>query len=137
MTQPVVNVTRRGADRARAGHLWIYRSDVSDAGSAPGGALVSVRDERGRFLAQALYSDRSEITLRLLTWRDEPVDRAWWQTRLRAAIARRADLRHAADACRLVYAEGDLLPSLIVDQYADVLVLQTLAQGTEAVKSLL
>ncbi|HEX8180266.1 MAG TPA: class I SAM-dependent rRNA methyltransferase [Pyrinomonadaceae bacterium] len=137
MTQPSVSVTRRGADRARAGHLWIYRSDVSDAGGAPGGALVSVRDERGRFLAQALYSDRSEITLRLLTWRDEPVERAWWQTRLRAAIARRADLRRAADACRLVYAEGDLLPSLIVDQYGDVLVLQTLAQGTEAVKSLL
>ena len=137
MQQPSVNVTRRGADRARTGHLWIYRSDISDAGGAQGGACVRVADERGRFLGQALYSDRSEIALRLLTWRDEAIDRAWWQARLRAAVARRAGLTEGADACRLVYAEGDLLPSLIVDAYRDVLVLQTLSQGTEAHKDLL
>ena len=137
MTQPVVTVTRRGADRARAGHLWIYRSDVQNAVGAAGGAVVTVRDERGRHVGQALYSDRSEITLRLLTWRDETIDRAWWQARLRAAFARRAGLAQQADAFRLVYSEGDLLPSLIVDAYGDVLVLQTLAQGTEAIKGLL
>jgi 23S rRNA (cytosine1962-C5)-methyltransferase len=136
MTQPVVQITRRGADRARAGHLWIYRSDVSAARDVPGGAVCAVRDERGRFVGQALYSDRSEITLRLLTWRDEPIDRAWWQTRLHAGIARRAGLEQEADAFRLIYAEGDLLPSLIVDRYGDVLVVQTLAQGTEALKEL-
>src|SRR5205085_1964182 len=137
MQQPVVTITRRGADRARSGHLWIYRSDVSDASAATGGAVVRVTDERGRFVGQALYSDRSEIALRLLTWRNELIDRAWWRTRLRAAIARRKGLERDADAFRLVYAEGDLLPSLIVDRYADVLVLQTLAQGTEAIKDLL
>jgi 23S rRNA (cytosine1962-C5)-methyltransferase len=137
MQQPSVTVTRRGAERARAGHLWIYRSDLVGARDVPGGASVRVADERGRFVAQALYSDRSEIALRLLTWRDEVLDREWWRARLRAAIARRAGLRADADACRLVYAEGDVLPSLIVDAYADVLVLQTLAQGTEAVKPLL
>ncbi|MFL6211365.1 MAG: class I SAM-dependent rRNA methyltransferase [Pyrinomonadaceae bacterium] len=136
MQQPVVQITRRGADRARAGHLWIYRSDVSAARDVPGGALVAVRDERGRFVAQALYSDRSEITLRLLTWRAEPIDRAWWQARLHEASTRRAGLAHEADAFRLIYAEGDLLPSLIVDRYSDVLVVQTLAQGTEALKDL-
>ncbi|HYX40734.1 MAG TPA: methyltransferase domain-containing protein, partial [Pyrinomonadaceae bacterium] len=137
MQQPSVIVTRRGADRARAGHLWIYRSDVSDASAATGGTVVRVTDERGRFTGQALYSDRSEIALRLLTWRDEAIDRAWWRARLRAAFARRAGLEREADAFRLVYAEGDLLPSLIVDRYADVLVLQTLSQGMEALKSLL
>ncbi len=137
MTQTVVTVTRRGAERARAGHLWIYRSDVSDTGAGAGGAVVRVVDERGRAVGQALYSDRSEIVLRLLTWRDEVIDRAWWQARVRAAIERRAELRAGADACRLIYAEGDLLPSLIVDAYADVLVVQTLSQGTEAIKSLL
>jgi 23S rRNA (cytosine1962-C5)-methyltransferase len=136
MQQPVVQITRRGADRARAGHLWIYRSDVSAARDVPGGAVVAVRDDRGRFVGQALYSDRSEITLRLLTWRDEPIDRTWWQTRLHAAITRRAGLEHEADAFRLIYAEGDLLPSLIVDRYGDVLVVQTLSQGTEALKDL-
>jgi 23S rRNA (cytosine1962-C5)-methyltransferase len=137
MQQPSVIVTRRGAERARAGHLWIYRSDIGDAGQATGGAVVTVRDERGRFTGQALYSDRSEIALRLLTWRDETIDRAWWQARLRASIARRAGLEREADAFRLVYAEGDLLPSLIVDRYADVLVMQTLSQGMETIKSLL
>jgi 23S rRNA (cytosine1962-C5)-methyltransferase len=137
MTQPTITVTRRGAERARAGHLWIYRSDVADAFAAPGGAVVRVKDERGRFVGQALYSDRSEITLRLLSWREPEIDREWWRARLRAAFARRDEIARGADAHRLVYAEGDALPSLIVDRYADVLVLQTLSQGTDAIKSML
>lgn len=137
MSQSFVTINRRGAERARAGHLWIYRSDVRDAGRAVGGSVVRVRDERGRPVAQALYSDRSEIALRLLTHRDEEVGREWWRQRLRDALARRAGLEREADAYRLVYSEGDLLPSLIVDRYADVLVLQTLSQGTEAIKGML
>ncbi|HZB45354.1 MAG TPA: class I SAM-dependent rRNA methyltransferase, partial [Pyrinomonadaceae bacterium] len=134
---PQVTVTRRGAERARGGHLWIYRSDVSDAGRAPGGAVVSVRDERGRPVGQALYSDRSEIALRLLTTSGETIDREWWRRRLLEAAERRKGIERDADACRLVYSEGDLLPSLIVDRYADVLVVQTLSQGTEAAKATL
>jgi 23S rRNA (cytosine1962-C5)-methyltransferase len=137
MTQPTITVTWRGAERARAGHLWIYRSDVAGASGAAAGAVVGVRDERGRFVGQALYSDRSEISLRLLSWREEEIDRAWWRARLRAAFARRDGIARDADAHRLVYAEGDALPSLIVDRYADVLVLQTLSQGTDAVKPML
>ncbi|MCA1642924.1 MAG: class I SAM-dependent rRNA methyltransferase [Acidobacteria bacterium] len=137
MKQPTITVTRRGAERARAGHLWIYRSDVADAARADGGAVVGVRDERGRFVGQALYSDRSEICLRLLGWREEEIDREWWRHRLRAAFARRAGVAREADAHRLVYSEGDALPSLIVDKYADVLVLQTLSQGTDAIKPML
>jgi 23S rRNA (cytosine1962-C5)-methyltransferase len=137
MSEPQVTVTRRGAERARQGHLWIYRGDVRDAGGARGGSAVAVRDERGRFVGRALYSDRSEISLRLLTARDEEVGREWWRARLRAAAGRRAGLEQEADAFRLVYSEGDLLPSLIVDRYGDVLVLQTLSQGTEALKQTL
>lgn len=138
MSQLEVSITRRGAERARAGHLWIYRSDVRDATAATGGSVVRISDERGRFVGQALYSDRSEIALRLLTLeRDETIDREWWRGKLRAAAERRAGLQLAADAYRLVYAEGDVLPSLIVDRYTDVLVLQTLSQGTEAIKDLL
>ena len=135
MSQAQVTITRRGAERARDGHLWIYRSDVRDAGGAAGGSVVRVRDERGRNAGQALYSDRSEIALRLLTARDEAVDREWWRARLRAAAGRRAGLEGAADAFRLAYSEGDLLPSLIVDRYRDVLVVQTLSQGAEALKA--
>jgi 23S rRNA (cytosine1962-C5)-methyltransferase len=134
---PTVTTTQRGAERARAGHLWIYRSDVRDAAGVAGGSIVRVRDERKRFLGQALWSDRSEISLRLLTSRDEEIDREWWRKRLRAAARRRDGIKMAANAYRLVYSEGDLLPSLIVDVYDRVLVLQTLSQGTDANKGML
>jgi 23S rRNA (cytosine1962-C5)-methyltransferase len=87
-------------------------------------------------VGQALYSSRSEIALRLLTVREETIDRDWWRARLRAAVERRAGLEQKAGAYRLVYSEGDLLPSLIVDRYGDVLVMQTLSQGTDALKGL-
>ncbi len=137
MTHGQATITRRGAERVRGGHLWVYRSDVRDAGAAEGGQTVAVRDERGRHVGRALYSARSEIALRVLTVRDEETDREWWRARLRAAAARREGLGREADAFRLVYSEGDLLPSLIVDRYADVLVLQTLSQGTESLKEML
>jgi len=132
-----VTITRRGAERVRGGHLWVYRSDVRDAGAAEGGSVVSVRDERGRVVGRAFYSSRSEIALRILTTRDEEIGREWLRARLRAAASRRAGLEREADAFRLVYSEGDLLPSVIVDRYADVLVVQTLSQGSEALKATL
>lgn len=135
MTQNAI-ITQRGAERARAGHLWIYRSDVRDAAGIPGGSIVSVKDERGRFVGQALYSARSEISLRLLSLDDEEIDREWWRERLRAAARRRSGIAPDANAYRLVYSEGDLLPSLIVDVYDDVLVLQTLSQATDALKAM-
>src|SRR5690349_143636 len=130
-----VTVAKRGADRVRRGHLWIYRSDVVDV-AAEGGTVVVVRDERGNFVGQALYSDASQIALRFLTQTQEEIDSSWWRARIRAAVARRS-IPADTNAYRLVYSEGDLLPSLIVDRYDDVLVLQTLSQGTESLKSLL
>ena len=132
-----VAITQRGVQRVRAGHLWIYRSDIANAVSVPGGSIVRVRDARGRYIGRALYSDRSEISLRLLTLQDEEIDREWWRRRLRAAARRRTAIAADSNAYRLVYSEGDLLPSLIVDLYKDVLVMQTLSQGTESVKEML
>lgn len=133
-----VTITRRGVERVRGGHLWVYRSDVRDAaGVTAGGSVVGVVDERGKSVAQALWSDQSQIALRVLTLADVEVDREWWRRRLRESAARRAGLEREADAFRLVYSEGDLLPSLIVDKYSDMLVLQTLSQGTEALKGML
>jgi 23S rRNA (cytosine1962-C5)-methyltransferase len=131
-----VKIKQRGAERARAGHLWIYRSDVGDAAGVAGGQVVRVEDERGRYVGRALWSDRSEISLRLLTLRDEPIDREWWLGRMRGAIARRATIAPASNAYRLIYSEGDLLPSLIVDVYDRVLVLQTLSQASDALKEM-
>ncbi len=130
-----VRVNRKGADRIRQGHLWIYRSDVVEV-DAEGGSIVAVTDERGNFIGQALFSAASQIALRFLTQNKEEIDRDWWRRRITAAAHRR-NISPETNAYRLVYSEGDLLPSLIVDRYADVLVLQTLSQGTDAVKSML
>ena len=132
-----VRVNKRGADRIRHGHLWIYRSDVLDAADAEGGAIVNVRDQNRNFIGQAFYSDSSQIALRFLTQTDEPIDREWWRRRLQNAAARRAPIGPGTNAYRLVYSEGDLLPSLIIDRYDDVFVLQTLSQGSESIKPLI
>jgi 23S rRNA (cytosine1962-C5)-methyltransferase len=132
-----VTVAKRGADRLRQGHLWIYRSDILDTGNAGAGSVVKIADQKSNFVGQALFSDSSEITLRLLSQTNELIDREWWRRRLRAAAARRNTIAAETNAYRLVYSEGDLLPSLIIDRYDDVIVMQNLSQGTEAIKSLL
>ena len=132
-----VKISRRGAKRIRNGHLWVYRSDVRVADDAAAGQIVRVADEAGNAVGQAFYSDRSEIALRFLATGDETIDREWWRARLRQSAARRAQVARETNAYRLVYSEGDLLPSLIVDTYDDVFVMQTLSQGAEQLKSTL
>jgi 23S rRNA (cytosine1962-C5)-methyltransferase len=153
-----VTVTKRGADRIRHGHLWIYRSDVNKANDAAGGSIVFVRDQNRNFVGQAFYSNSSQIALRFLSQTEAPIDREWWRRRIIEAAGRRAGLATArgqreksnaetrsailheasvTNAYRLIYSEGDLLPSVICDRYDDVLVLQTLSQGSDAIKPVL
>ena len=132
-----VKITARGAKRIRKGHLWVYRSDVRRASDTSGGAVVRVVDEAGNFVGLAFYSNASEIALRFLTTSDEAIDREWWRARLRQCAERRAAIAVETNAYRLVYSEGDLLPSLIVDSYDDVLVIQALSQGTDRLQSTL
>jgi 23S rRNA (cytosine1962-C5)-methyltransferase len=127
---PTVAISGRGEARIQAGHLWIYRSDVIDV-EAGAGDTVAVLGARGRVVGRALFSDKSQIALRLLTHGDEPADLALWRRRLERAVAFRASLAIDANAYRLVHGEGDLLPSLVVDRYGDCLVLQALSQGAE------
>jgi 23S rRNA (cytosine1962-C5)-methyltransferase len=133
VTPPTLVVSAKGAARWRRGHPWIYRSDVVTTGRAPAG-VVRVTDRSGRFLGQALFSPASEIRLRLLTREEEPVDGAWWRARVGTAMARRAHLPPDTTAYRVVHAEGDGLPSLVVDRYADIVVAQILSAGLEAVR---
>jgi len=125
---PSVSIGRRGEDRVRAGHPWIYRSDVTGV-DASAGDLVEVRSARDRTIAYALFSDRSEITLRVVAVGPEPPPPSFLADRLKAAIDYRASLGVDATAYRLVHGEADRLPSLIVDRYGDHLVLQALSQG--------
>ncbi|MBZ5581128.1 MAG: class I SAM-dependent rRNA methyltransferase [Acidobacteriia bacterium] len=129
-----VRVTRKAADRVLSGHPWIFASDVADRDGAQPGQPVKVADVRGRPLGTAHYSSASEITLRMLSRQVEEIGRDFFLRRLRAAEEhRRAVVRHS-DAYRVVHAEADLLPGLIVDRYGDYLVLQTLDQGMDAAK---
>jgi len=127
---PSVVISARGEDRLQSGHPWIYRADVADA-RAGAGDIVVVRNPRGRVLGQALYSDRSQIAIRMLTRGDHAADIALIRSRLEAAIRFRTTLAIDASAYRLVHGESDLLPSLIVDRYGDHLVVQTLSQGMD------
>lgn len=128
---PIATLGSRGAERLLRGHPWIFRSDIATAPRVDAG-LIDVRGPGGRKLGTALYSPTSEITIRRLEADpDVVVDAAWWHATLARAIARRAPLAAHTTACRLVHGEGDGLPSLVVDRYDDILVLQLLSAGLE------
>lgn len=129
-SSPTVVVSARGEGRLRGGHPWIYRSDVVDVDSAAGDT-VAVVGARGRLLGHALFSDRSQIALRMLTVGDAPAGPELWRARLGAALRFRESLGLDATAYRLVHGEGDLLPSLVVDRYGSCLVVQALSQGVD------
>lgn len=120
-------------------HPWLFSGAIGriDGSPAPGD-IVRVLDANGEFLAQAYFNAQSQITLRLLTWdKEEIIDSGWWRRMVEFSIARRGPLLASAetDCCRLVYAEADGLPGLIVDRYADFLVCQFLTAGIEQVRT--
>jgi 23S rRNA (cytosine1962-C5)-methyltransferase len=150
-TGATAKITRRAAERLRAGHLWVYRSDVERLGpgteGAPGisptvaaGALVSVIDSRGIPLGTALYSAESEIALRMVSrqaglgraeYLGEVRERVQAALRLRETLAAEAFSQNAGtNACRLLFAEADAVPGIVADRYNEIVVLQLLAQGT-------
>ncbi len=128
----MVKVTARGAERWKQGHPWIYRSDVAEEPDKTPG-IVPVTDRKGKFLGQALYSPKSEIRLRLLTRGSEPIDAMWWTERIAAAANRRNGI--GASAWRVVHAEGDGLPSLVIDKYGPWIVAQLLSAGLETARA--
>jgi 23S rRNA (cytosine1962-C5)-methyltransferase len=131
---PAVTITSRAIERITSGHLWIYRSDVSEASAAEPGAVVRLLDRKKHYWGQGLYSSASQITVRLLTREERPFDEAFLAERIRAAAAFREQVAPGVQARRLVGAEGDLLPSLIIDRYGDCFVIQTLSQGMDRLK---
>jgi 23S rRNA (cytosine1962-C5)-methyltransferase len=115
-------------------HPWLFSGAVATAPSLPAGAVVDVQAADGRFLARGYYNLASQIRVRLLTWDpEEPVDEGFWIRRLEGSLARRQALYADPDttACRLVHAEADFLPGLIVDRYGTWLVVQALTAGIE------
>jgi 23S rRNA (cytosine1962-C5)-methyltransferase len=127
-------ISRRAADRLRAGHVWVYRSDIEHAVEADAG-LVPVADHRGFPLGTALWSPTSQIALRLVTSDPHLTNQAWLallDQRLRQAIRLRAGmLEEGTDACRLVFSEADQLPGLIVDRYGDLILFEILTKALD------
>src|SRR6185369_12540851 len=131
-----VSITKRGAQRVQARHLWIYRSDLTESKGAGQGDVVRVTDPRGKALGKALYSSQSQIALRMLAFEDIEIDKSFWTSRLIAAEQLRQQCVSDTTAYRLVYGESDQLPSLIIDRYGDCFVIQTLSQGMDALKQM-
>ena len=124
-------VNRRAEQRWAAGHPWIFRSDVIERAAASAGA-VRVQSTRGRPIGVALWSPKSEISLRMMD-RDPlaEIDAAWWHRRIGDAVRRRAGVSTVATAYRLVHGEADGCPSLVCDRYGEYLVVQLLSAGVD------
>lgn len=120
-------------------HPWIFSGAIATTDGSPApGDTVEVLSSTGRWLARGAFNARSQITVRLYSWHeDEPLDGVLIAGRLRRAVALRESLGLAqiASAYRLVSAESDSLPGLIVDRYGDYLVLQSLSAGAERWKA--
>jgi 23S rRNA (cytosine1962-C5)-methyltransferase len=128
-------VTAKGIRRWESGHPWIYRSDVSERPDGEAGAVL-VRDARNRPVGWALWSPRSEISLRLLD--PDPnavIDGEWWRERIAAAAARRVGLETVTNAHRVVHGEADGCPSLVCDRYDRWAVVQLMSAGLEAFRA--
>lgn len=139
---PAAKITRRAAERLRAGHLWVYRSDVEslipavDATEINGGTLVTVMDNRGIPLGTGLYSAASQIALRIVS--PEPaLSRNVYLEQVRERVETALDLREEVapqspenNACRLIFSEADALPGIVADRYNNLVILQLLTQGT-------
>ena len=133
---------KKGRDKAaRNRHPWIFSGAIEHTtGSPEDGDVVAVHDQRGRFVAYGTLNRQSQIAVRLVSWHeDETVDRAFWQRRIGEAIARRSALADDPNttAYRLIHAESDLLPGLIVDRYGEWLVVQLLTLGVERQKAVI
>src|SRR5512140_2934385 len=131
MAQNSVTISARGEERIRSGHPWIYRADVKHADAGPGDRVIVRSLRGGRPLGSAFFSDKSQIALRMLTRGEAPADDALIRKRVADAVAFRSTLQIDATAYRLIHGEADLLPSLVVDRYADYLVVQALSQGAD------
>jgi 23S rRNA (cytosine1962-C5)-methyltransferase len=127
---------KEGRDKAvRNRHPWVFSGALArTAKDVRDGDIVNVRAARGAFLARGYLNRQSQIVVRLLSWdEDEPIDETFWHRRVAQAVHRRAALAAdpATTAYRLVHAESDLLPGLIVDRYGDWAVVQCLTVGID------
>ena len=132
MPTPVLTLDPRQTHRCQTGHPWVFRSELNELPPLANGQEVRLHDHRNRLIGSGLYSEKSQIAVRLYSHQDEVCDRGFLRRRIQAAIAQRELRLPGRPARRLVSSEGDLVPGLIVDQYGDRLVVQTTTFGLDS-----
>ena len=129
MAKAVLRKTRES--RVRSGHPWVFASDIERVeGNFEPGDVVDVVSSHNTYLGRAFYNPKSQISLRMLTTHDEPVDEAFFRRRVQEAWDYRNQFCDPA-SCRLIFSESDFLPGLIVDKFGEYLVVQSLCLGIE------
>ncbi|HEU4683784.1 MAG TPA: class I SAM-dependent rRNA methyltransferase [Nitrospira sp.] len=133
----VVSLSRTH-ESGRSSHPWLYAGFLKSVSGNPSpGDVVDVVDPNGRFYARGFFNPSSKIRVRVLTFQDRPITESFWKERIAGAARLRRLVVSGTNAYRLVYGEADFLPGLIVDRYADMLVMQTLSVGMDRRKELL
>ncbi|MGE5675412.1 MAG: class I SAM-dependent rRNA methyltransferase [Mycobacterium leprae] len=128
----VVHLARGRQNRVLEGHPWVFQGEVAEVtGKFEPGDIVTVVDGRGHFLGKGYINPKSQIIVRMLTNRDEEINRDWWQRRLEQAWRYRQRLLPDTRSCRVVFGEADFLPGLIVDKFGDILSIQALSLGID------
>jgi len=130
-------INSKGVARLQGGHPWIFKSDVVQVEQASHGDVVQVLSQKGTKLGMAFYSATSQITLRMLGGASIEVGPAFFRSRIEEALARRKGWMEGRDAYRVVFAESDRLPSIIIDRYGSHAVIQTLSAAAERWKGVL
>ena len=137
-TQPFnrsVITLKSGQDAViRSGYPWVFRRNIAATGISGNGDVIDLVDSSGAFLGRGYYNAMSGITVRLLTFKDEAINRDFFRERITAAFTKRKDILKTTNACRAVFSEADGLGGLIVDIYADVAVFQIGTLGLERFK---
>jgi 23S rRNA (cytosine1962-C5)-methyltransferase len=135
MQDKIITLRTGKKGRLKPGHPWIFKGQTLKVppGIRPGD-IVTIVKGTGGFVGRGYYNPASEITIRLLTFDDEPIDGAFLQKKIESAIAKRSFLSEFTDARRLIFSEADNLPGLIVDQYNDTVVFQISTLGMERLK---
>ncbi|MBQ3080206.1 MAG: class I SAM-dependent rRNA methyltransferase [Clostridia bacterium] len=133
MTKAILRATRES--RVRSGHPWVFASDIEKVeGEFTPGDIVNVESTKGTFLGKAFYNPNSQISLRMLTYKDENIDYQFFKKRVETAWEYRKQFADPM-SCRLIYSESDFLPGLIADKFSDVIVIQSMSLGIERWKN--
>lgn len=134
-----ITITKKGENRARMGHPWVFEGEVLKESEKPeNGSLVDVVSEKGKYIGTGFYNDHSKIRVRLLSYNaNDLFDEAFFERRVRYAVDYRKTVMPGADfaCCRLIFGEADGFPGLTVDRFDDVLVAQVLSLGMERHKN--